>query len=154
MKNSALLMWMLLLLFPTVSFGASSPHVDKFSNYINSPEGTSESPIDKKINLSHATNDETGQNSEETNIKPVLQGIPAQWQACAVDSDCTAGVVDCVSWEAINKKYLKKLSENLRSCSASIDPGFQPEAVCVKKFCESTKKITHVSWAEWLSQIK
>ena len=158
MKNRALLIGVLFLIFPKVGWGDEGSSANNFSNYVNSPESPSDTPsdtpVDKNINPGPATNDEHGKKPDETDAKPVLSGIPFKWKACAVDSDCTAGVVDCVSWVPLNKKYLHKLSKNLRSCSASVDPGFQPEAVCVAKVCQTTEKSTNVSWEEWLSKIK
>jgi len=90
----------------------------------------------------------------EQDSQPALQGVPAQWQACSLTSDCTAVVVDCASWEPLNKKFLHRIAKNLNSCSASIDPGFQPETVCVHKACQTTQKTTRVSWEEWLSQMR
>jgi hypothetical protein len=142
------------LIFPGASFGDESSHMGSFNDYINSPESSSGSSVDKNTGSDHKTHDETGKKSEDTDTGPALQGIPAQWKACAMDSDCTAGVADCESWEPLNKKYLPKLSENLNSCSASIDPGFQPQTVCVDKACKITEKTTNVSWEEWLNEMQ
>jgi len=84
----------------------------------------------------------------------LLQGIPSQWKACASDGDCAAGSVDCTSWDALNKKYLRKLSANLAACSSSIDPGFKPVTACVNKMCQATDKSTDISWEEWLIQMR
>lgn len=156
MKNRALLIVTFFLIFCRTSLGDESSNESYFSNYVNSsPKDQAVSPIvDKNVKPTHAKNDEHGKNSDEKDTGPVLQGIPAKWRACTMDSDCTAGVLDCVSWDALNKKHLKELSKNLRSCSASIDPGFQPEAACVHKACQITGKITDVSWEEWYNKIR
>jgi hypothetical protein len=87
--------------------------------------------------------------------KPVmLPGIPAKWKTCALDSECTAVVADCVSWDVLNKKYLNKIYRNLNSCSESVDPGFKPEVVCVDRRCKTTQKTTDVSWEEWLNEMR
>ncbi|MBF0504612.1 MAG: hypothetical protein HQL14_05865 [Candidatus Omnitrophica bacterium] len=101
-----------------------------------------EKPVDKNIQ------------STPTDSQPVSQGVPARWQACAKDNDCTAVVVDCVSWEPLNKKYLPKFFKDLNSCLASIDPGFQPQVLCVDRACKTTGKTTHVSWEEWLNEMR
>ena len=154
MKNSVLLMVTLSLIFSKTCWGEGNSQINGFHDYINSPEGPAESIVNKEIPPIPATNDKIEGNSIKSDSQPLLQGIPAKWQACAINSDCTAAVADCVSWEALNKKYLKKLSKNLNSCSATIDPGFQPETVCVKKACKTTDKTTLVSWQEWLSAMR
>ena len=68
-----------------------------------------------------------------------------------MDSDCTAVAADCVTWEAINKRYLGKIIKDLNSCTTAVDPGFQPESICAQKTCQTTEKTTNVSWEEWLS---
>jgi hypothetical protein len=83
----------------------------------------------------------------------VVEGIPMDWQTCGADSDCTAAVVDCLTWDPVNKKYLSKLS-NWDSCSESIDPGFQPQAVCSHNRCRTTDNTTSVSWPEWLANMR
>lgn len=156
MKSRALLIVSLFLIFSGVGFGDESFPVGNFNEYVNSPEGSSESSsgssVDKNVNSTSAVKNEARKNPDETDTKQVLQGIPSKWQACTMDSDCTAAVADCVSWEPLNKKYLDKISKNLHSCSASIDPGFQPETLCVAKMCKTTEKTTDVSWEDWLRE--
>lgn len=154
MAYKASLFAVLFLIFYGTGFGDEGNSAGSFNDYINSPEGASGSPVDKNIDLSHAAHHEDRKNQEKTDTKQPLQGIPAKWQACAKDSDCTAAVADCVSWEPLNKKYLHKLSKNLNSCSASIDPGFQPESICVGQACQTTEKTTNVSWEEWLGEMR
>jgi hypothetical protein len=130
-----------------------------FNEYVNSPEGAWGLPVAKKIIKAPADQDQTkehvvGPDSVNADSPPVLQGISAKWQVCTTDSDCTATVADCATWEALNKKYLSKIAKNLKLCSVSIDPGFQPETVCVAKACKTTDKNTQVSWEEWLSAMR
>ncbi len=93
-------------------------------------------------------------NSDNADSRSDWQGIPAGWRVCAVDSDCTAGVENCLYWKAINKKYAKDLSKTLDDCLASIDPGFQPVTVCVNKVCQTTGRTTNVSWEDWLKEMQ
>lgn len=97
-------------------------------------------------------NNEVQENADKTGIKKSLQGIPVKDQACVKDSDCTAGVVDCDSWEPYNKMFSNELFKNTGSCPASIDPGFQPAVLCVAKACKTSEKTTRVSWDDWLSE--
>lgn len=154
MKTSAWLIVVLLLIFSQTCFGDGSSKGSYFNEYVNSPEGSVESSVNKTINPIHERKDKTDKNSVKEDSQPVLQGIPSKWEVCAKDSDCTAVVVDCMTWDPLNKKYLKELAKNLNSCSGSIDPGFQPETVCVNKTCKTTEKTTNVSWEEWLSEMR
>jgi len=151
MKNSALLFVVLFLVFSKTCWGQGNSQINNFNAYINSSGGSVESLVNKDI-APMPVDDKTKENLVKA--EPLLPGIPAQWQVCSIDSDCTAVVADCVSWEPLNKKYLTKLSKNLNFCSTSIDPGFQPKTVCVKKACKATDKTTLVSWQEWLSEMR
>jgi hypothetical protein len=143
----------LFLVFTKVCFGDDTSHADNFNNYVNSPGGSFDSLVNKDTNQINAINNKVEGKSDKTDSKPVLQKISAKWRICAIDNDCTSAAADCVSWESLNKKYLNKISKNLNSCSESIDPGFQPESICVDKVCKTTEKTTNVSWEEWLSEM-
>lgn len=143
---------LLFLVFSKISFADGNSYINNFNEYVNLSDKSSDNSTDKIIYPSTPMSPEVGKNPEGADSKPALRGIPAKWQGCATDSDCTAGVADCVSWEALNKEYLPDLFKDLSSCSASIDPGFQPEAVCAHKQCEITEKNTNVSYEEWLSK--
>ena len=140
----------LFLIFPGTSFGDENSRVKNFNEYVNSPEGNSEASVDKNASPMQVTNKEVPEESDKSDSKRSLQGIPAKDQTCATDSDCTAGVVDCVSWEPYNKKYLHELFKGSNPCPSSIDPGFQPVTVCVAKICKATEKTSDVSWDDWL----
>jgi hypothetical protein len=142
----------LFLISSATSFGDESPHVNIFNEYINSPDSNAEAPIDKNAVPKEMTNSEVQKNSDKADTKRSLQGIPAKDQTCATDSDCTAGVVDCVSWEPFNKKYSRELLKESTSCPESIDPGFQPVTVCAAKVCKATDKTTDTSWDDWLGE--
>lgn len=159
MQNSALLFVVLFLIFSKTCFGDASSQAGSFNEYVNSPEGAWGSPVAKKIIPASAVQDKTKDNpvkpdSVKADSPPVLQGISTKWQVCATDSDCTAVVADCASWEALNKEYFNKIAKNLNFCSASIDPGFQPVTRCVLKVCKTTEKNTNVSWEEWLGAMR
>jgi len=154
MKHSPLLVAVLFLIFSQTCWGDGASQGGYFNEYVNSPEGPVVSLVNKEINPTPAAHDKFKEHSVKEDSQAVLQGISAKWQACSVSSDCTAVVADCALWEPLNKKYLNRIAENLNSCSASIDPGFQPETVCVHKACQLTEKTTHVSWEEWLSQMR
>jgi hypothetical protein len=124
--------------------------VKNFSDYVNLSGNSVESAVNKQVNPLPSSKDKP-QEKEAQDAPAVLQGILPKWKSCAANSDCTAVVADCVSWEPINKKYVHKISKNLYSCAPSIDPGFQPVAVCANKVCKATDKTTLVSWKEWLS---
>jgi hypothetical protein len=142
------ILFVALVLFPLKGFGSNG-----FSEYVNSPEKPSDAPVNKVI-APEAKPQETSHNdTAKTDVRP-LSGVLAKWQVCSVDSDCAAVVADCMSWDAVNKKYLKLLAGNLKSCTDAIDPGFEPEAVCSAQKCRTTDKITHVSWEDWLDQMK
>ena len=139
------------MIFTIPSFG----DVGNFSHYINSGNSTDNSTDDsfiKVFNPAPPIDQKANQEKEKSEPKPTLQGIPSPWKVCAVNSDCTAAAVDCVNWEGTNKKYLKEIATYVRVCSTSIDPGFQPEAICENKECRTTEKMTTVSWEEWLGQ--
>jgi hypothetical protein len=136
--------------FSATSFGDESPHLNIFNEYINSPTSNSEAAIDTNSSPKEVTNSEVQQTADKADTKRSLQGIPAKDQTCATDSDCTAGVVDCVSWEPFNKKYSHELFKKSNPCPDSIDPGFQPVTVCAAKVCKATDKTTDVSWDDWL----
>ncbi len=148
------LFFILFLIFSRAGLGADSSHVNYFSDYINSPKAPVVNAADNSVSPNNATNNEVSKNSDETGPTAALQGIPAQWKACTIDSDCTAGVVDCMSWQPLNKKYLHKLVKDLDPCLSSVDPGFQPQAVCINKACQTTDKSTDVTWEEWLSEMR
>jgi hypothetical protein len=141
-----------LLIFTVTSYGDESPHNNIFNEYINSPEGNAEYSVDKNASPMPLTKKEDHKKSDKSDTKKSLQGIPRKDQVCTKDSDCTSGVVECVSWEPLNKKYLKELFKHLTSCPASIDPGFQPATVCAAKVCETTDKFTDSSWDDWLNK--
>jgi hypothetical protein len=151
------LFFILFLISSTTGFGAEISNVNIFNEYINSPDSNAEAPIDKnavpkEVTNKEVTNSEVRKSPDKADTKRSLQGIPAKDQTCAIDSDCTAGVVDCVSWEPFNKKYLHELFKKSTSCPASIDPGFQPVTVCVAKVCKATEKTTDASWDDWLGE--
>jgi hypothetical protein len=154
MKNSALLMIILLLIFSNESFGDDNSQINDFSDYINSSQGPLKSTVDNSTKPVPAMNHDLKKESNKEGPAPVLKAIPYKWKTCTIDSDCTAVVADCVSWDSLNKKYLKKVSKDLNACSGSIDPGFQPVTVCVDKECKTTEKTTDVSWEEWLSKMR
>jgi hypothetical protein len=156
MKNSALLITILLFVFSKICWGDGNSQANDFSEYINAP-GNAGDNSDNNMPFPPMTGAKIRRDSErsdsgDSGAKSLLQGIPPKWKACLIDSDCTAAVADCASWDALNKKYLNRLSKNLKSCSESIDPGFQPVTVCVQKFCQATDKTTLVSWDEWLER--
>lgn len=151
----------LFLIFSGPSFGDEEAHNNIFNEFINSPEDNSENSTDKNIDSNQVMNAEVPEKSkkgdkkekaDKTDSKRSLQRVPAKDKTCAKDSDCTAGVADCVSWEAYNKKYSKELLKNPSYCSDSIDPGFKPVTVCVAKVCETTEKYTDDSWDDWLGE--
>ena len=155
LKNCLLAVVVLFLIFSKLCWGDGSSQTGNFSQYVNSPEGSVWGPVNKNINPIYVIKENSVKaDSVQEDSQPGWQGISTHWQACSITSDCTAVVVDCASWEALNKKYLNRIAKSMNSCSASIDPGFQPETVCVNKACKITDKTTHVSWQEWLSQMR
>lgn len=154
MKTSTLLIIILLLISSNKSFGDDNSQINNFSDYINSSESPSKSPADNSPNPMPVVKKEHKEDHDNEDPHTGLKAIPYKWKMCAEDSDCTAAVVDCVTWDSLNKKYLKKLSKELNSCSESIDPGFQPVTVCIDKACKTTEKTTDVSWEEWLSKMR
>jgi hypothetical protein len=148
-KWGELLFISLILIVSTTSFGGPSPQAGQFSDYINSNEISNTSIIN--VIIHHETPESPG----NADAGPEWQGgIPAAWRACQADRDCTAVAADCATWEPVNKKYLSKFTKYLNSCTSSIDPGFQPQAVCNAKACQTTDKTTGVSWKEWISAMK
>ncbi len=143
------------LVFCMTFFSCPIVHGYSFSDYINSSQASSKNSVNKALDITAAPNDVVEKRADKQDTKPSgLQSIPGRWKACDADSECTAGVVDCVSWEALNKKYLHKLGKDLNACVASIDPGFQPQTACVAKTCQTTNKSTNVSWEEWLNDMQ
>jgi len=158
MKNTPLLITIVLLMLTQICWADGNSQVNNFSDYINSPENSADNSAKKNMNLPPMISPKTGEASDKTNSsnsdsKSITRGIPIKWKACTIDSDCTAVVADCVSWDALNKKYLNKLARNLKSCSESIDPGFQPLTTCVNQMCKTTDQTTLVSWDEWLNDM-
>jgi len=156
MKKSILLIVTFLLIFSKLGFGQENSQVSNFNDYVNSSKVSLQNPVDKNVSQYYAAKHKNSY-KESLNRKDSnegLQGVPRQWKACALNSECTAVAADCLIWEPLNKKYLKRIIGNLDSCSKSVDPGFQPETVCVEKECRMTKKSTNVSWEEWLDAIR
>ena len=143
---------MLFLMPPLLVFASENPHENIFNEYINSPEGNSVIPADNKAVLNQVITNEVQEPPIKEDTKKSLRGIPGKDQVCGADSDCTSGVVNCDSWEPYNKKFSRELFKVMGSCPASIDPGFQPAAVCVAQRCQTTEKISDNSWDDWLDQ--
>ncbi len=140
------------MVFASTGFGGVNSRDKIFNEYINTSVADPGSPVNAQLSPKQETNNEVQETPDQTDIKKSLQGIPFKDQACVKDSDCTAGVVDCDSWEPYNKMFSKELFKNTGSCPASIDPGFQPVARCVAKACKTTEKTTAVSWDDWLNE--
>lgn len=153
MKTVLLLIAVLALILATPLFGFEKPNAKPFNDYINGSPSNAQIAADKNTGPAATPGDQPKDNSDQ-DAGPGLPAVPRAWKTCSADSDCTAAVADCVSWEPLNKKYLDKISENLKSCTPSVDPGFQPKTVCVHRVCKTTQEITGVSWAEWLSKIR
>jgi len=154
--------FVLCLIFSGTGFTDDS-NKDFFNEFINSPENDSEDTTNKDISPNEVMNAEApekshhedrAEESEKTDTMRSLQMIPAEDKTCVKDIDCTAGVIDCVSWAAYNKNYTKRLLKGSASCPDSIDPGFQPATVCVAKRCQTTDKTTEASWDDWLHEGK
>jgi hypothetical protein len=151
-KHLPALFVIVFLILTGISYGDETPHNDIFNEYINSPEGNAGTSVDKNASPTPLKKKEDHKKSEKPDTKKSLQEIPSKDRTCAKDSDCTAGVADCVSWEPLNKKYVPELLKHSTSCSASIDPGFQPVTVCADKVCRTTDKFTDSSWDDWLNE--
>ena len=150
MIKGILLIFLLLLIFSKWCLSDDNPPVKNFNDYINN---SAESSMNKNMNPMLAAKPEVNNNSDQADTQPQAQGISDQWKTCLTDSDCTAVVADCVSWDVLNKKYLNRFARNLRSCSDAIDPGFQLATACVHKMCQTIDKVTDVSFDEWLSDM-
>jgi hypothetical protein len=151
-KRLSVLFVIVFLIFSGTGYGDEAPKSSFFNEYINSPEGNAETSIDKNASPNTLTKKEDHKKSEKPDTKKSLQSIPFKDQICTKDSDCSAGVVDCVSWEPLNKKFLDELFKHSTSCPDSIDPGFQPVTVCAAKECKTTDKFTDHSWDDWLQE--
>ena len=151
--NSCLFLLMILIFsFSLACFGQGGAAVNNFRDYVNKSTHDADNSLNEDMDWYRPTpKDSTAGQKERTDNRGMLRGIPSKWQGCRKDSECTAAVADCVSWEGINKDYLSRLFGKLGGCSASIDPGFQPQAACVAGSCQITTKTTDVSWDEWLS---
>ena len=145
---------MFFLISPKACWADVNSQAKNYRDYINSPVNAADGSESTNINPPAMTSPSPKKDADSSDTKSPLPGIPDQWKTCAMDSDCTAAVADCVSWDALNRKYLNNLSQNLRSCTKSIDPGFQPEALCIKKACQTTDINTFVSWEEWYSDMQ
>jgi len=154
MKRNILFLFAGIIIIPNLCLGNEGFGLKGFNDYVNSSTAPDVSTKNKLVDPSHALKDKPKENALGEDVPWVLQGILPKWKVCAADSDCTAVVADCVLWEPINKKYTHKILRNLNSCSASIDPGFQPVTVCVDRVCQATAKSTLVSWQEWLGKMK
>jgi hypothetical protein len=148
-KSLAVLFIISLIIFSQTSYADESPRNNIFNEYINSPEGNSDYTVDKNAGPKSITKKDDHKKSD---TKKSLQEIPFKDQFCVKDSDCTAGVVNCVSWEPLNKKFLKELFKHSTPCPDSIDPGFQPVTVCAKSMCKTTERSTEASWDDWLNE--
>jgi hypothetical protein len=151
-KHLSVIFFILFLTIAGTSYGDESPHNSFFNEYINSPEGNAQVSADKNAAPKPSVKKEDQKKSDRSDSRKSLQQIPAKDRSCTVDSDCTAGVVDCVSWGPLNKKYLKELFKHSTACPDSIDPGFQPVTVCAAKVCRTTDKYTDASWDDWLNE--
>ena len=159
MKTRFLFCMVLLLVLTKLSWSEGNAQINDFSHYVNYSEGPQVNSVDNSVMPIEASSIESKEREDKESDKDegsrvILQGISSKWNVCHIDSDCTAVVADCVSWDSINKKYLRKIIKNLNSCSDVIDPGFQPETICAHKACKMTDKTTLVSWEEWLSQMQ
>ena len=65
------------------------------------------------------------------------QKVPTEWKTCSSDWDCGATEVGCYFWVIANKKYFKKVQENIGSqaCLASCPPGPKPATACIDRVC-------------------
>ena len=148
------------VLFSQAAWGDGNAETSNFSTYANAPIDNSSSPAKddaeqmkaETIEAMKASGPAPALPAVSQDENPSMRAIPLKWQGCAIDSDCTAAVVDCVSWEPVNKSYLDKIPRDSKICSQSIDPGFQPQAVCLAKHCVTTEQTTTVSWQEWLNE--
>lgn len=131
-------------IFSAFALAGPSPQAGQFSDYVNLRDQETNAAVN---GVNAAVNAVHSPAAQDTG--PQWQGeVAAKWRACTADSDCTAAAPDCITWQAVSKKDLPKLAEYLKTCTPAIDPGFQPQTVCVKSICQTTEKTTNISWEE------